>query len=206
MKISRPYTHAEAIAAEVIRRLAPNCEEGRCIVAGSVRRKTMECGDIEVVCQPRTEPSPATDLFGNRAEAFRVAGWSTELISICDGRIEVGDPTYGRYCKGRIEITNPRFTAGPCQLDVFMPMPDDFFRQLAIRTGSRDFSAQIARQWVAKGWRGTADGLRRADQCVKKGDTWEVIKGVRPIVPPAWKSELEFFEWLGIAWVEPEAR
>lgn len=206
MKIKRPYTHAAAIAAHIIRLLSPYCEEGRCFVAGSVRRHAPECGDIKIVCQPLAVPSPATDLFGKPAEAFRVKGFSTELTSMCDGRIEVGDPTFGRYCKGIIEINNPKFTIGPCQLDVFMPMPDDFFRQLVIRTGSREFSAQVARKWVALGWRGTADGLRRADQCIKKGDTWELMKGVRPTLPPAWKSELEFFESIGMAWVEPESR
>jgi len=206
MKIKRPYMHAAAIAAHIIRRLSPYCEEGRCLVAGSVRRHAPECGDIEIVCQPLTEPSPATDLFGKPAEAYRVKGFSTELIAMCDGRIEVGDPSYGRYCKGVIEINNPKFTVGPCQLDVFMPMPDDFFRQLVIRTGSQEFSAQVARKWVALGWRGTAVGLHRADQCIKKGDTWELMKGVRPTLPPVWKSEAEFFEWIGMAWVEPEAR
>ena len=206
MKIKLLYAHAAAIAAHIVRRLSPFCEAGRCLIAGSVRRHAPECGDIEIVCLPRTVPSPATDLFGKPAEAFRHKGFSTELIAMCDGRIEVGDPTLGRYCKGIIEINNPKFTIGPCQLDVFMPMPDDFFRQLVIRTGSRECSAQVARKWVALGWRGTADGLRRADQCIKKGDTWELMKGVRPTLPPAWKSELEFFESIGMAWVEPEAR
>lgn len=206
MKIKRPYAAARKIAGRVIEILSPYCEPGMCLVAGSVRRRASECGDIEIVCIPKTEPGEALDLFGNPLEPFRIREWSQAVIEMCDGRIEVGDPCYGRYTKGQILITNPKYIKGDCQIDIFMPIPDDFWRQFAIRTGSREFSGQIARKWVAKGWRGTEDGLRLASQCEQKGERWQLRRDTTPTLPPPWNSELEFFQWLGMSWVEPENR
>jgi len=47
---------AEKIAAEIVAKLAPICEEGRCVVAGSIRRKkTMDIHDIDMVVIPRNQ-------------------------------------------------------------------------------------------------------------------------------------------------------
>lgn len=205
MKVKRAYPTAKAIAGRVQELLAPHCEPGRCIIAGSVRRRQSMCGDIEIVCQPLTIPGQELDLFGEPLEAFRVDGFSDVVVDMFKGRVTVGDPTYGRYTSGLLAI-KPAFGGGDMQVDIFTPQPSDFFRQLAIRTGSAEFSRMIATQWVSKGWRGTEDGLRRADECEQRGGKYYLKQGTTPTLPPIWNSEEEFFLWLGLQWAEPEIR
>lgn len=100
------------------------------------------------------------------------------------------------------------------RLDLFLPVPQDYFRQYAIRTGSSDYSYRvIASAWKANGWVGTEDGLRRIEDCKgteysdgdKKKMKWVCISET-PTLPPAWRSEEHFFEWLGIKWIHPKLR
>ncbi len=205
METRRPYSTVKYIAEKVKERLEPYCEPGRCIIAGSVRRRQMWCGDIEIVCQPITIEESERDLFGVVQERFRINEWSDAVVGMFKGKVTVGDPTYGRYTSGLLDI-KPSFGGGQMQVDIFMPQPHDFYRQLAIRTGSADFSRVIETAWVKSGWRGTEDGLRCVEDYLIKGKEYVVKKGINPTLPPEWASELEFFEWLGMAWTEPELR
>lgn len=205
MKIRRPYNYAKPIADRVQELLEPWCTAGRCIIAGSVRRRESFIGDIEIVCEPQTIDSPTTDLFGEPCDRFRTDEWSNAVVDMFKGRVTIGDPTYGRYTSGLLEI-NPSFGGGQMQVDIFMPQPDDYYRQLAIRTGSADFSRMIAHRWVQAGWRGTEDGLRRHDEVEERSGKFYMKKSVKPTLPPVWESEHHFFDWLGIEWVEPELR
>lgn len=204
MKIRRPYAAAKVISDRIISILAPHCEPEMCLVAGSVRRMAPQCGDVEIVCLPKTFPAGAVNLFGEPEQMQRSEEFVQALTKLLP--IEVGNPKTGRYCKGQLNIINPKFIKGLCQVDIFMPQAHDFWRQLVIRTGSADFSRKIAFRWVDRGWVGTTDGLRRAEECVKKNDAWVLNPGITPTIPPAWESELEFFEWMGISWIEPQLR
>jgi hypothetical protein len=91
-------------------------------------------------------------------------------------------------------------------LDLFMPQPDDYYRQYAIRTGSADYSKNvIANGWLKKGWCGTDEGLRLQYDCCKAASGWKITRkeGQKP---PVWESEEIFFEWLGVQWMEPWLR
>lgn len=46
-----PLQHAEQLAHRLVELLTPHCE--RIDVAGSIRRKKQEVGDIEIVCLPK---------------------------------------------------------------------------------------------------------------------------------------------------------
>lgn len=59
MKSKRPLEEAEQIAQKYIERLAPICE--RIEIAGSIRRRKPEVGDIEIVAIPK----PFVDIFGS---------------------------------------------------------------------------------------------------------------------------------------------
>ena len=74
MKI--PLYYAAQIAEDVCAQLAPHCEPGRCVVAGSVRRRRPTVGDIEIVCIPRT--NVVRELFGE--SHVRVPGFN----AVCD--------------------------------------------------------------------------------------------------------------------------
>jgi len=60
MKSKMPYTEARALADQLVAQLAPACE--RIEVAGSIRRKKEEVGDIEIVAIPKMET--IRNLFG----------------------------------------------------------------------------------------------------------------------------------------------
>lgn len=187
-----PLNIAQEIAEDLVGVLAPHCE--RIHIAGSIRRKKPFVKDIEIVCQPKKDVF--TNLFGEEINTGTNAPFKKVVAQL--GEVIKGNPD-GRY----MQIKLPQ----GIKLDLFMPDPDDYFRQFAMRTGSADYSAAvIAKRWVDLGWVGTSEGLRRKEDCQKSGDSpWKIINktGKRP---PVWKSEEEFFGWLNLEWIEPEKR
>ncbi len=186
------------IAKAIVDAIEPHCTEFK--VAGSLRRMCSEVGDIEIVCLPKTEQAP-DGLFATK---------TIRSIAFCDavrglGLVMRGEPN-GRYCKVRVTA------AIDISLDIFMPQPFDFGRQLAIRTGSAKYSGNLARQWVKLGWCGTEDGLRLISECEKiggdedgQGGRW-VCKWKRPTLPPDFLTEELFFAFLGIPMPRPVDR
>lgn len=176
------------IATGIQQNIAVHCTTTH--IAGSIRRNCTDVGDIELLCAPKLIP---VDLF---ASQFARSGAFTAAVQGF-GHIAEGNPATGRYCK----IMLPQ----GIQLDLFIPQPHDYYRQLAIRTGSRDFAYKvIAAAWHRKGWCGTADGLRRQTDCIQNpdGKTWKCVSA-NPTLPPVWQSEEELFSWLGIQYFQP---
>jgi DNA polymerase/3'-5' exonuclease PolX len=161
-----PLAQADAIAAEVVAQLAPHCD--RLEVAGSVRRRRSTVGDLEVVCVPKPyEPSP---LFASGI-ALVVNQWE-----------KVRGELPCRYTR--------RILPSGLPLDLFMVDPDGFGLQLAIRTGSADWSRRIlASAWVRAGFHSEGGLLR---------DQWG---GVHPA-----PTEQALFDLIGLPWVDPTAR
>ncbi|MCX7848123.1 MAG: hypothetical protein N2595_08875 [bacterium] len=189
-------SEAQEIAFNILNILASHCEKIH--IAGSVRREVSFVKDIEIVCQPKE--IVLKDMFGQDEGVVRDFEFSRKVLEI--GEIVKGN-TDGRY----MQIKLPQ----GINLDLFMPIADDYFRQLAVRTGPPEYSHfVIARGWLKMGWVGTEEGLRRIEDCqqVQNGSgksKWKIINknGVRP---PAWKSEEEFFDWINVKWVEPNKR
>lgn len=173
--------------------LAPHCILFH--IAGSIRRNKAEVKDIEIVCIPKKQQR-SIDMFGGTEEII-CNEFSAGLIQIMDTIIK-GKVT-GRMMQIQLK--------GGMMLDLFLPDKDDYYRQLAIRTGSADYSHKvIAAGWYRKGWVGTAEGLRRRNECDGGGKYSWRCKKKDPTLPPAWQSEEEFFQWIGVEWVSPEYR
>jgi len=174
---------AQRIANSIVEKLSPYCEDGKCLIAGSVRREKADVKDIEIICIPKA----------NQKNIFGVTLLAIGLI--VKGKVN------GRYMK--VIMHELGFA-----IDIFMPQPEDFYRQLAIRTGDSSYSHNvIATGWVKKGWVGTDDGLRRRNECALVGGTkkvWKALNGQTK--PPVWQSEQEFFQWLGVDYKEPKDR
>ena len=100
---------------------------------------------------------------------------------------------------------------GDFKLDLFMPQSQDYYRQLAIRTGSAQYAHYvIANGWLHKGWCGTELGLRLQKDCLETRQPdgkskWKLVNESGDL-PPAWQSEEEFFAWLNIPYVCPRFR
>lgn len=196
MKLSNATTIANTIVAS----LQPHCIVIE--IAGSIRRQRPQVNDVEVICLPKTIIQ--ADLFGDgvavRSNKFVLA------VNALSNQVIRGNPL-GRYMQMQI----PQSGGMGVLVDLFMPMPTDFYRQLAIRTGSAEYANKvIAAGWRRIGWVGTSQGLRKQHDCteVKHADgksTWEV-RNTNPTLPPAWKSEEEFYNWLHISYTVPENR
>lgn len=194
-------SQAREIAIKICERLQPHTNIIN--IAGSIRRKKPIVKDIEICCLPKMVQLPdTTDLFGTLYKGGEIS--SNDFINEVTmlGKIEKGNPE-GRYCK----ILLPE----NINLDLFLPVPHDYYRQYAIRTGSADYSFKIiANGWRKIGWVGSDLGLRLEKDCIetKQPDgksKWQCVRN-KNNKPPVWQSEQEFFEWLKVPFVKPEFR
>jgi DNA polymerase/3'-5' exonuclease PolX len=161
-----PLERGMEIAMDVYWQLHPHCEIISC--AGSIRRERPTIGDIEIVCVPR--PYEASPLF------------ASGLATVVNQWPKVRGELPCRYTQRMLPEGIP--------LDLFMVHPDGYGLQLAIRTGSAEWSRQVlARAWVRAGYRSEGGLLRRQDGSV---------------VPC--RTEGELFDRIGLKWVHPRER
>lgn len=188
------YEEGHKIASEIYQLLAPHSEIIH--VAGSIRRKMQEVHDIEILAYPKRAIT-SVDLFGKYEQTA-----CSEFFEALYTKVAVivkGKPD-GRYMQ---MILKNRKT-----LDLFLPDRSDYYRQLAIRTGSSAYSTNvIAAAWVRKGWVGAGEhGLRRKEDCqtYQSGDKtkWKCIN-LNGELPPEWESEEDFFKWLEVRYESP---
>jgi DNA polymerase/3'-5' exonuclease PolX len=190
---------ARNIAVAICYKLEPYCSNIH--IAGSIRRKKPEVKDIEICCLPKLQPVNNSDLFGGGKQMLEIMpGFVHTVTSL--GTIEKGTPR-GRYCK----IILPQ----GINLDLFIPEPEDFYRQYVIRTGSADYAFKvIATGWRRKGWVGSDLGLRQEKDCIETKlpggkSKWTCVRN-KDAKPPVWTSEEDFFDWLNIKYLKPEYR
>jgi DNA polymerase/3'-5' exonuclease PolX len=131
---------AQQIAARVIDKIEPFCD--RIEVAGSVRRRKPDVGDIEIVCIPRQLPG---GLFGDE--------WTRhpDFIDAVNAWPAVKGLATGKYT----QRTLPEGIA----LDLFTATAQNWGLIYAIRTGSAEFSHRVlASGWSRRGYIST-DGM-----------------------------------------------
>lgn len=192
------HKDAFKIAVNLLDELRPHCETIH--IAGSIRRMKPEVKDIELLAIPKKR-NTQSDLFGSTVNT-EVSHEFVETLYKHAAVIVKGKPD-GKYMQLVLKEG--------IVLDLFMPTPEDYYRMLAIRTGSVEFVRMtLAHAWSIKGWCGTKDhGLRKKSDCIKKmegeKEVWFCIKKDGEL-PPAWKSEEEFFKWLGIEYIQPQNR
>ncbi len=194
-------------AAEKFRDLFAGCYD-RWVIAGSVRRKKIDVGDIEHVLLPRTEtkvapgqmfPAPV-DLVKERLGELR-AKCEIKPHVYPDGKNRLGDKYSGFdwSCMGVMTLH-----------ELFMPDAESFGSALAIRTGPPDYSKRLVSGLLRNGRRNFKGQVWRCERCNcnRYGDPCEKCDGtglvcVEKIAVP---TEESFFALTGIAWVKPEDR
>lgn len=203
------YDAAKQIADYHVERLAPFCN--RIMIVGSLRRRCTHINDIEIICDPKMVEIPDqqivlnADLFGEVHLDNKSYVPTTKSVRCPEfiAEIEKYEKCKGDAAEGRM---TQRLLSSGIKLEIYIPKSYDFWRMVVIRTGSAEFVMRwVAQTWSRKGWRGTDDGLRRHDECIKKSDKWYCIAD-QPTLPPVWQSEQEFFQWLNLRWVAPEGR
>lgn len=132
------------IAEHVRDSLAPHC--ARIEIAGSIRRRRPDVGDIEIVCIPKFELDPDSLIPIYRR--------SFDFIRVVDGWEKVKGAATGKYCQ--------RIGPDGMKLDIFIANPDNFGLILAIRTGSAEYSHRVlATGWVRNGYKSVNGMLTR---------------------------------------------
>lgn len=175
-------TKANLVAMAIVERLAPFCT--RIEIAGSIRRKKPEVGDIEIVCIPKSGTEP--DLFADPSLATitRSQDWIRAAYLI--GTLAKGSPMDGRYIQFLVDTRDH----ARIQLDLFLATPANWGLIFALRTGNADYSHHVlAAGWVRHGYHS------------KNGNLIDHNGRTVPI-----REEEELFRLIGRPFVEPQFR
>jgi DNA polymerase/3'-5' exonuclease PolX len=158
------YTKALQIAERVLAELRPHCV--RAEIAGSIRRKKPEVGDIEIVLIPKPYQ---TGLFADGIAAV-INQWEK--------------------VKGELPCKyTQRVLPEGIKLDLFIVEHGNWGLQLAIRTGSAEYSHRVlAANWVARGYHAEGGYL------FTNGKRYETLE------------ERDLFERISVAYIDPEFR
>ena len=192
-----PLAEAEGLAAEVVALLAPYCE--RIEVAGSIRRRRPDVGDIEIVCVPKREVLFETRefaMFGPERGTHTV--WEDCLDRQCKELLQQGVFTPRRDVLGHAALgpKYKRLSYRGFGLDLFaVTEPAQFGVVFTIRTGPASFSQRL----VTSTWSG---GLLPPAFQVKDGALWWRSSG--EVVPTP--EESDFFARIGVRYIEPHER
>lgn len=161
-------------ADPIFDRLLPHCT--RIEIAGSVRRRKPEVGDIEIVCIPRV--TREADLFSMGAPK-RDDGFADAVRAL--GIVRKGCPDVGKHIQIERGIG--------LQIDIFTATPRNWGLIFAIRTGSARYSHEVlARGWVRAGCH-SAEGT--------------MYRGTTAIDLP---EETDLFNLIGVPYLAPEKR
>jgi hypothetical protein len=170
-------------------------------ITGEVRRQVFNCNSIDLICVPRFTILNTVDLFGAQAGGKVI---SENFIGALES---LGVKVKGKWDDRQVQIKLRENIV----LNVYMPLPEEFFRRLAITTGSDDYVRRnMFQQELKMGWVDTEQGLRRADDCIVSPTTVRNYKypisnheGERP---PVWDSEEHYFNWLKIPLIATRLR
>ena len=164
---------ATVIAERVNAQLAPHCD--RIEIAGSIRRRKANVGDIEIVCIPKRTDAGHRSVY-----------WVLAVIGA--GRPKKGDPRTAKYVQ-----FETRGGDGPIiNVDVFTATPENWGLIYAIRTGSADYSHYVlACGWVRNGYNSENGMLMRNGVVVAVPEECDLFRlaGVPWVDPEARRIE-----------------
>lgn len=178
----RPIAQMLPVAEGIAERLHPYC--ARIEIAGSLRRRKPEIGDIEIVAIPR---DVTVNLLGELL---------TDEPTAVDGYLQ-RIAAHITLHKNGAKYKQFSFTGNhgsSYTVDLFLqPDPATWGVNYMIRTGSSQFSRKMVTARRMGGW--CPDELR-----FKDGRIW---RDGEPLDTP---EEQDVFDALGIDWIEPEDR
>lgn len=180
-KIRHPLALADLVGEQLVAALGPACR--RIMVAGSVRRRRPDVGDIEILLVPKiiTEKDMFGQVVASHSEPNRVLmemGFERGILR--------PNGAWGPYNKRLFHIPSG------IPVDVFTASMENWGRDLLVRTGPADFNIKVMSRFRQLGCRGHAYG----DAAVTLKD------GSSRFAP----DEETMFGLLGWDYLEPEAR
>jgi DNA polymerase/3'-5' exonuclease PolX len=190
-----PRAAALTVADWLIGLLEPHCT--KIAVAGSLRRGRPEVGDVELVYVPRFGAQAAgLELIPDertRCNLADVCLAELESLGQIERRLNVnGRQTYGAQNK------LVRHVASRIPVDLFATTEDCWHNYLVCRTGGEDSNVAIciAAQRIGWKWNPTGPGFSRP-----RSDL-----GADAVETHAVTSERGVFDFVGLPYLEPEAR
>lgn len=146
------YNKALEIAKKVKEQLAPHCE--RLEIAGSIRRKRSDVGDIEIVAIPKP---------------YDVGLFESGIATVVNQWEKVKGELPCKYTQ--------RILPEGIKLDLFFAERDNWGNIFAIRTGSADFSYRVlATEWVSQGYQSKNGYLHKAGQRIALPEEEDLFK------------------------------
>lgn len=180
-KTKVPLEIAERFAGSLKDILEPACE--RIEIAGSIRRRQTEVGDIELVAIPK----PTSNLLGDQEyQTSRII--EQVILFVGNTWVISGKTVFSKQGKWYAQ-----FMWAGMQVDLFMTTPDKWGCIYMIRTGAAGFS----RQMMTKRSQG---GFCPDHLCFKDGRLWD---GDEVLDTP---EEEDVFAHLGVSWLDPTER
>lgn len=148
MKTKYPRALALDVTRAILEEIGEGCE--RIIVAGSLRRRKQEVGDIEILYIPLTEERPSP------GDMFRMA--KVDLVDVAvramidAGMLELRKGENGHTAYGPKNKLLTHVATG-IPVDLFATVETSWYNYLVCRTGSKENNMAIARAAQDMGWR-----------------------------------------------------
>ena len=142
------FLEAQAIAERVRAELSPHCV--KCEIAGSVRRKKPEPGDIEIVAIPKP---------------YNVGLFQSGIATVIEQWPMVKGVLPCKYTQ--------RILPEGIKLDLFFATVDNWGLIFLIRTGSADFSKRFVMALPRRGLHAEGGYIRREDNTIVSTQTEE---------------------------------
>lgn len=173
--VKYPRSLACAVARELVAALEPACE--RLILAGSLRRRRPEVGDIELLYIPRHGlATPPGELLPRLCNLADLAIGELRQRGVLAVRPNVnGSAIFGELNKLMIHV------ASGIPVDLFAASAETWFNYLVCRTGSAETNIRICRAAKARGlrWNPYGQGFQGAGgkvyPCVSERDVFEKV-------------------------------
>jgi DNA polymerase/3'-5' exonuclease PolX len=184
MKQKFPRSAAISVAREILAAITPFCE--RIILAGSLRRRKQEVGDVEILYIPMFVVEP-DGLFDKHTVNLADRALDKLLLSgVISKRLNsLGSETWGD--KNKLA----RHVATGIPIDLFSTRISTWHNYLVCRTGSAENNMRIASAAKARGWKWNPYGPGFTDH---HGNCVEVT------------SEHDVFHLSGLPYLEPWQR
>lgn len=156
-----PYAEALKVAEDILEQLKPHCI--RAEIAGSIRRKAKEVGDIEIVAIPKP---------------YQIGLLEDGIASVVNRWKKVKGELPCKYTQ--------RILPEGIKLDLFFADEQNWGHIFAIRTGSADFSHnKLGVRWVQSGYRSVDGYLTKNGQRVAVREEEDLFKllGIKYVEP-----------------------
>jgi DNA polymerase (family 10) len=186
MKTKYPRTLALEVTRAILEEIGEACE--RVIVAGSLRRRKQEVGDVEILYIPLTEIRPVPGDMFKSAKVDLVDVAVRAMIDAGTMELRKGETGHTAYGPKNKLLTHVP-TGMP--VDLFATVESSWCNYLVCRTGSKENNMNIAKAAQDKGWRWNPYGSGFSGPA---GDVYTVTR------------EEDVFAFVGLPYKEPWER